>query len=296
MREINLVSMDNGLTSYPERYWHLEVILKNEEDRVLINQRFQEIWRDIVIPWQDDRRFTVSGLVVQKEDIKVIKLVQTSAPSLEAVEAAWCGYMDYHDDMKITPVKPINIDNPRELLMDYGKDYTNQLLPWEPARTKAVALNMVLSICKRLPESARILFHREQEEKPFKGRKIPYKIEDEYDVQDLLYAILKCYFKSVKKEDPIPKNAGLSGRLDLGIEELGVVIELKYVYENDRGSKFSKEFGKYLVTYFQKCPYLNTFIYVIYNSHKLKDREVLEELSQKYVIGGKEINVQVVLA
>ena len=49
------------------------------------------------------------------------------------------------------------------------------------------------------------------------------KIEDEYDVQDLLHALLLLYFDGVRAED----YAGKSSRMDFLLKNERVVIEVK---------------------------------------------------------------------
>jgi hypothetical protein len=52
-------------------------------------------------------------------------------------------------------------------------------------------------------------------------------IRDEYDVQDLLHAILRLHFSDVRREEPAPSHAATRTRLDLLLKEERVVIEVK---------------------------------------------------------------------
>lgn len=52
-------------------------------------------------------------------------------------------------------------------------------------------------------------------------------IIDEYDVQDMLHALLVTYFEDVRAEDPVPINAGGSSRLDFIIIDINTAIEVK---------------------------------------------------------------------
>jgi hypothetical protein len=52
-------------------------------------------------------------------------------------------------------------------------------------------------------------------------------VADEYDVQDLMHALLKVFFDDVVHEDATPSIASRSSRLDLLIRPDGVVIEAK---------------------------------------------------------------------
>lgn len=53
------------------------------------------------------------------------------------------------------------------------------------------------------------------------------EIIDEYDVQDVLHALLVTYFDDVRAEDPVPINAGGSSRLDFIIIDTNTAIEVK---------------------------------------------------------------------
>lgn len=53
------------------------------------------------------------------------------------------------------------------------------------------------------------------------------EIEDEYDVQDLLYAILQLFFEDIRKEESTPSCAGSSSRVDFLLKKEKIVIETK---------------------------------------------------------------------
>jgi len=52
-------------------------------------------------------------------------------------------------------------------------------------------------------------------------------IDDEYDVQDLLHALLKLYFKDIRDEEPVPNFAGASARIDFLLKNEQIGIEVK---------------------------------------------------------------------
>ena len=57
-------------------------------------------------------------------------------------------------------------------------------------------------------------------------------IKNEYDVQDLLHALLKLYFDDVRDEEPIPSYAGASSRTDFYIPDIRTFIEVKKTRSN----------------------------------------------------------------
>lgn len=52
-------------------------------------------------------------------------------------------------------------------------------------------------------------------------------IEDEYDVQDLLHALLHLYFNDIRPEEWTPSYAGKSARVDFLLKNEKTVIEVK---------------------------------------------------------------------
>lgn len=69
------------------------------------------------------------------------------------------------------------------------------------------------------------------------------EIEDEYDVQDLLHALLKIEFNDVRAEEWTPSYAGKSSRMDFLLKPEKTVIEVK----KTRKSLSSKEVGDQLI-------------------------------------------------
>lgn len=68
-------------------------------------------------------------------------------------------------------------------------------------------------------------------------------IIDEYDVQDLLHALLKLYFDDVRPEEWTPSYAGKSARMDFFLKKDKTVIEVKMTRE----SLSDKEIGDQLI-------------------------------------------------
>lgn len=62
-----------------------------------------------------------------------------------------------------------------------------------------------------------------------RGNNEDYEISSEFDVHDLLLAMLKPVFPDAKGEEYTPKHAGDSKRVDLVVPEYSTVIEVKYI-------------------------------------------------------------------
>ena len=59
------------------------------------------------------------------------------------------------------------------------------------------------------------------------GNRQTLSIEDEYDVQDLLHALLHLYFDDIRPEEWTPSYAGKSARVDFLLKNEKTVIEVK---------------------------------------------------------------------
>ena len=88
-------------------------------------------------------------------------------------------------------------------------------------------------------------------------------VKDEYDVQDLLFAILQIFFKDIRKEEWTPSYAGNSSRVDFLLKDEKVVIEVK----KTRESMKDKDLGEQLIIDIAKykshpdCKNLICFVY-----------------------------------
>jgi hypothetical protein len=63
------------------------------------------------------------------------------------------------------------------------------------------------------------------------GNRETLNVKDEYDVQDLLHALLRIFFKDVRPEEWTPSYAGTSSRMDFLLREEQIVIEVKMARE-----------------------------------------------------------------
>lgn len=89
------------------------------------------------------------------------------------------------------------------------------------------------------------------------------EIKDEYDVQDLLHALLKLYFDDIRHEEWTPSYAGGSARVDFLLKNEKIVIEVK----KTREGLGDKELGEQLIIDIDKykahpdCEKLICFVY-----------------------------------
>jgi len=91
--------------------------------------------------------------------------------------------------------------------------------------TMLEGLQLLEETTRRLPISFSILGQEIQ-------RRAGISIEDEYDVQRILHAFAVLLFEEVEDEDPTPKKAGASSRLDFLLRQERIAVETKMVRKN----------------------------------------------------------------
>ncbi|MHB8252158.1 MAG: PD-(D/E)XK nuclease domain-containing protein [Acidiferrobacter sp.] len=275
--------MEEGIS--PERYWHCSVKMIGTENPSVVNDlSFQDLEKTIVSPWNARRPFTVAGTLVRSTDsVESIRITHTDQPQ---------SYYARHHEQRMSAAGICDLSTNRKLLpISKGTDRTHELLfSGIEESTHVPDVDLVERLCKRLPQAARILAIRSR-----KG-KAGYEITDEYDVQDLLHALMRGYLKYSVQEDPLPKVAGAkSGRVDISVDDLGILIEIKYVHGPEDQKRLLEEYSQDLVLYAQWV-HLRTLIYLIYNSADLRDAEAFERLTSTQEIGGKRFDVRIILA
>ncbi|PJZ82989.1 hypothetical protein CH364_18520, partial [Leptospira harrisiae] len=123
-----------------------------------------------------------------------------------------------------------------------------------------------------------------------------YKINDEYDVQDLLYVMLKPIFPNLETEDPVPKIGGRGSRIDLVLKEHGILIETKMIKNSDQNeTKFVKELKEDFESYHAYPGIKNLFVFVYDPYRKTKDKNNFTSLAGSRKKNDKEFNVEIVV-
>lgn len=105
-----------------------------------------------------------------------------------------------------------------------------------PSKATTAPADIVTTICKGFHRAARQLRSRHKSRETL-------KVEDEYDVQDLLHAFLVLHFSDVRAEEYTPSYAGGSARMDFLLKKEKVVIEVK----RTRDGLGDKEVGEQLI-------------------------------------------------
>jgi len=107
--------------------------------------------------------------------------------------------------------------------------------------------------------------------------KPPFRIVDEYDLQDLLHFLFKPLFRDVIVEEYTLKRAGKTKRLDLVLKGLEAVVETKMVRTKAHSRKISDELDIDIRGYVSH-PYCRRLICFVYDpKHYLKDPRTIEK-------------------
>ncbi|WP_411034748.1 hypothetical protein [Shinella sp. BYT-45] len=146
-------------------------------------------------------------------------------------------------------------------------------------------LDLVLSLCRRFPLFADTMRARQR------GR-TPFGINDEYDVQDLLHAILRLHFDDIRPEEHTPSYAGNHSRVDFHLPGSRLVIEAKMT----RSGLTQKEVINQLlidVGRYSKMDAIDTLVCVIYDPdrHCTNPRGIETDVEKT----GNRLNVKVVV-
>jgi len=118
------------------------------------------------------------------------------------------------------------------------------------------ALRILVQIFKRFHVS--VLQHA----KRHNNRK-PFIINDEYDVQDYIHALLKIHFNDVRPEEYTPSYAGSSSKIDFLLKDEKILVEVKFATSKLRDNKIGEQLIVDIERYknHPDCQTLTCFVY-----------------------------------
>jgi hypothetical protein len=102
----------------------------------------------------------------------------------------------------------------------------------------------------------------------------------EYDVQELLHALLWIFFTDVRREDPVPQRAGASSRTDFVLKNEGIIVEVKKTRSNLRDNEVGKELIVDIERYKARKDCNLAYCFVYDPEHLIRNPAGLEELSR----------------
>ena len=108
------------------------------------------------------------------------------------------------------------------------------------------------------------------------NKRASFVIDDEHDVQDLLFAILRLHFNDVRKEDPAPINAGASSRVDIVLKNEKVLIEVKRTSPYLRDKEIGEQLAIDKQRYREHPDYKKLYCFIYDDGGYLKNPDGLE--------------------
>jgi len=140
-----------------------------------------------------------------------------------------------------------------------------------PAPRKPTDIDeLLLVLLKNLPRAMHPLTHRRR-------GAVSLVFSSEYDVQDLLHALLRPWIADVRPEEYTPSYAGSSTRMDFLLPVHGTVIEMKFV----RDLAHAKKIGEELIVdieHYRKHPDCDMLWCVVYDpDHLIRNPEGLKK-------------------
>ncbi|QSJ17720.1 hypothetical protein JYQ62_02240 [Nostoc sp. UHCC 0702] len=122
------------------------------------------------------------------------------------------------------------------------------------------AIDRLIIICQRFHLIAKQLERRHLDRGKIRDT---LRINDEYDTQDLLHALLTIDFEDVIREEVVPSFAGSSSRIDFLLKAEKIAVEVKYTSKTLKDEKIGEELLIDIAKYknHPNCEYLLCFIY-----------------------------------
>jgi hypothetical protein len=116
-------------------------------------------------------------------------------------------------------------------------------------------------IARRLPEVIHQLGHRY-------SNRDTLTIRDEYDLQDLIHALLYLFFEDIRPEEGTPSLAGVNARMDFLLYNERIVVEIK----KTRAGLRNKELKEQLsidIPHYSRHPNCETLVGIVYDPARL---------------------------
>lgn len=202
-RKYREMMQEVGGSRYPEPYKGRDEVVQSIRNIVL---GMENLFADMSVPGGYP---TPELLLKQLESFRSMAAKQ--AADLSALNAKQGG--DWIDDVQYA----------HEMSYEVNEAITYALRLSANAVT-APARDRLMKLVEKLPAVARQLQQRRNElGKP----RATLTISDEYDVQDLLHAVLRIEFDDIRAEEWSPSYAGASKRTDFLLHQEEIVIEVK---------------------------------------------------------------------
>ncbi len=177
---------------------------------------------------------------------------------------------------------------PREMekLVCGQKPERYELLPRINTKDKYA---IILDIFDGISYNINFLFNR-------KHNKPSFTVDDEYDLQDILYVIIKSIFSDAKFEEHTIKHAGRTKIVDIVIPSINVIIEIKYVRDKNHASSVADEI-KIDIESYHVHPNCETLCVLVYDPKKYitDSYSFMQDLTGLRVVNNKKFEIRTII-
>jgi hypothetical protein len=236
----------------------------------------------------DEALNRIAVVYMDREEYRVSAPAKASGPAIEWLDHAFVRQPDnsnFGSELEVSGPRAVQIlKYVKEALENYGTPA--QAAPASGANESAGRFDPILLLCFRFHEVAKQMRIRH-------ANRTTVEIQDEYDVQDLMHALLRIFFEDVRDEEWTPSYAGGASRMDFLLPDEHTVLEVK----KTRNGLGSKEIGEQLIidiARYQQHPKCKRLICFVYDPDgRISNARGLEkDLSKMH--GGLRVEVLVV--
>lgn len=101
-----------------------------------------------------------------------------------------------------------------------------------------------------------------------------WSIDNEYDVQNILFLILRSYFDDLIYEEPIGKLGHVYSKVDFRIPSIGLLIEAKYARDSKDFSKIENQIKEDIINYLNVSSDDKLVIFIFDDSSSVQDHQI----------------------
>lgn len=195
--------------------------------KLLLLKSFDTNLGEFSLEWKDVSRYNDILSSIEEFDFELSEFKVDKSELNSQFVGGWEGNLQ-HSDPEID-----NRDMRKKL--DAALAYLDSVVPLS-SPADDVGSAQAFNVCNRFGEVARQLRSHRKDHPPL-------LLNDEYDVQYLLHALLKVHFDDVRPEERTPSYAGSSTTMDFLLPDEKIVIEVKFA----RDAKDTKRLGDEII-------------------------------------------------
>ena len=194
-------------------------------DEEQLRERFIE-------PYEFGEPITWEGRTLDGGDITYLKVTETQQPWAESAVRGFDRYGAWKSGREVT--NDFVVRAPGSRTREHASAEQSGSSDNAAADAEWSAQSRVIDLCRRFREVADQLAKRHDNRETL-------TISDEYDVQDLMHALLWVDFQDVRAEEHTPSYAGGSSRIDFILKREQLALEIKFAREGKKAKQIGDE-------------------------------------------------------